>query len=646
LKKSVTNSNIIKGIIKEALFLDLEVELLLNEFPMRCQIVEVNDGENCSFLLYTENGVTSAQPDDENLEVSIFFKNFRVNFQSLVDFSRTPFFMLKMPSEIHLINQRQELRHKVDLSNVDWARVSIRNPHQVAPGYFKLSNISKNGFGGELISENGFILSTQSTFSGKYWFENTWLELEGNIKSIRDVSTLPDQRRFCLVGLEFARKPSIQKLHPPIASSRARRQNCDFTLDFYPLLQKTKPIKLAIKNVSISGFLCQIPEEESQAIILSSRRLMQKNSSMIVELVSYEDSQFRFQWVEGNESDRLNWLKEISQFLGVNYDTRNFRLDDILSLFCQSGSLSSQFIKEQKKMSQKMLQTLAQGGDSEPWIYRLTNRNSDGKAVGYAAAMKSGENAWSAVDLVSDRYDEKLNKEFIPIFLQSLKEFCLHKIPCSKIFIGWVHQHPYFKKYMEYLSELKSPHVLGQCHMFYTRLSKEIFEMPAQGQIIHQQIQAADFESITKIGEKLKKQGLSEFADVMDFNVNTFSSPGLGELFKKSTLPFRREYFYTQISTLNGQLDFLTIMTLVPEGNNPGRWIDSLYLFELGSTSLPNQEWSDLKKSLITLANARGFSTHAIRRLSPSSHLYQNEITHLTGLVLHPLALDYWNKKS
>jgi hypothetical protein len=254
--------------------------------------------------------------------------------------------------------------------------------------------------------------------------------------------------------------------------------------------------------------------------------------------------------------------------------------------------------------------------------------------------MKSGDNAWSAIDLVSDKYEDKMDTNFMPDFFTSLKEFSLSITPVPKHFLAWVCGHGYFKNFEKALFEKGTEYILGHCNMFYTRILKEnIKNSPQKFHIT--EIKADEFSQIKNFRELLAEKNLLEFADIMDFNINNFGSPILKETFKQFNHPFKRQYY--KINFYN-EFNFLLVLTLVPEGQNPGRWIDSIFLFDLNNQLLPENEWNSLKHEIIKQAGKYGYSTHAIRRMvnKENSHHYPNEIARLTSFVLHPKAFNYF----
>jgi hypothetical protein len=367
------------------------------------------------------------------------------------------------------------------------------------------------------------------------------------------------------------------------------------------------------------------------------------DSTLCAQLVSFDGSEFRFQWVEGENKDRLKWIKEISKHYGPGIDPVNLKQDDVLSLFCQSGALSDHYIKEQRALSKSTLKSIARSGHDESWMFRWTNRNDEGKARGYIGAMKSGDNSWSIVDIVSDRHDEKVDPDFLPQFFVAFMEFSLHLTPCPRHFLAWVQGHKFFEGFKTYLGEQGKSQLLASCRMHYTRLSKQI--QPASKNLFEEErLTASEFGRMASIRSALAEAGLLEFAEVMDFTINNFGSPMLMAEYRRGQYPFNRE-FWTLSS--GEELKYLCILTLVPEGQNPGRWVDSIYLYDLGKEPLSHEHWKALKAQVIKLASRQGFSTHAIRRLEArsSGSSYLDEVALLEASVLHPSAWLYFKKK-
>lgn len=634
----VTHKNIIKGVLKEALFLDLEAQVDLGGTIIHGRIVELSDNETEAMMLYLD--LDEGLPTDLPMEaqISVFFKNFMARFQVQISFWRMPFLMLHFPDEITLSNERTETRHHLGEDAATWTRVALDNGTTHVVAQFRPTNLSQNGIGGELTFPEGFELRPDTSISGDHWYNGQWIKIGGVVRSMRQLTTLHDGNTFCIVGVENTKLYSKSKglTHIP----RPTRNDSKIEIEFSFMANAEKSFRLSITNVSVGGFLAQISDSTVQSLALISKLATMVHSTMQAQLVSYSGNDFRFQWVAGMEADRLKWLKEISTFMGPDIDSQSLKKDDILGLFCQSGALSDQYLKEQRALSKELLKALEKGSLNEPWIYRWTNRGEEGKAKGYVSALKSGDNSWSIIDIVSDRYGDKMSKTFIPNFFVSLMDFSLALTPCPTHFIGWVKSHPFFAKFEQYMDTVPD-YVLGKAEMLYTRLKKD-FTPSSTSKFQKTKIEATDFSSIKKIRTHLESNGLLEFADSMDFNTHSFSSTNLAQLLKKHSHPFKREYWKFALN----QEEFFCVFTLIPEGQNPGRWVDSIFVFDLNDKLLNEPLWQDLKNELIILASSMGYSTHAIRRLAKKGHedKYKDEVAHLSAFILHPKAWEFYRK--
>ncbi|MBY0515909.1 MAG: hypothetical protein K2P81_03300 [Bacteriovoracaceae bacterium] len=637
MKKTVSNQNVIKGILKEALFLDLEVQIQFKEMTILGRIVEIGENDSRAIMIYLDSFSEADQNIEGEVQLSILFKNFKTLSTQKVSFLRAPFLMVDYPETIELTNERAEQRLSLESTSYEWTRVLLDNGDMKIGAIFKALNISQNGVGGELIFPSSFSLTSNVSLKGDYWINKQWISISGDIRSTRQITLMPDNNYFCIIGIEHKNeKDGVKKFQ-----ERARRFDCDFEAEFSPLLSDQKNLRLKIKNVSISGFLAQIDDKKSQDIILSTGRIKRTNSSMSAHIVSYEESYFRFQWVDGEPADQLKWLKEISNYQNSNIDTQNISQDDILSLFCQSGALSEQFIKDQKSLSKNMLKSLSSDSLSDSWLYRWTNRSETGKAKGYVSAMKSGNNCWSIIDLVSDRFEDKVDKNFVPSFFESIMDYALSLPTCPKHFAAWVSGHAFFKSFTHYLENEGASYCLGKSRMLYTRLKNIPYRSKDDLQI-SSLIEGHEFERIKGLKNIIIENGLGEFSDIFDFDINNFSSNHLKQEFKLKQMPFKREYWEIK----SERYHFLSILTFVPEGENPGKWVDSIYLIDLNCGKILNDDWIEVKNEIVKVASAGGFSTHAIRRLSSTkyNYKYDDEIVELTAFVLHPKAWSFFAK--
>lgn len=176
--------------------------------------------------------------------------------------------------------------------------------------------------------------------------------------------------------------------------------------------------------------------------------------------------------------------------------------------------------------------------------------------------------------------------------------------------------------------------------MHYTRPEKKPLSLE-ENSTHKQKIEASDYHEITKIRSILKEKGTIEVADIMDFSINNFGSTTLKEMYKSRRLPFKREYWKVG----EGNSEHLCILTLIPEGQNPGRFLDSIYLFPLGEDLLSEKNWELIISQVIELASSKGYSTHAIRRIVPEgTPAMKSEVATLTAFALHPKAWSFYER--
>ena len=296
-------------------------------------------------------------------------------------------------------------------------------------------------------------------------------------------------------------------------------------------------------NASVSGFLVSIEDKELQEIAISSRFIERKNSSLKAKLINFEGNLFRFQWSDGNQEDRLSWLKEVSANCSENISSTGTNEDEILSLFCQSGALSESYIKSQKGMSKDFLSALELSSEEEPWLYRLTDTNSDSDRKAFASAFQSGDNCWSIIDIVSDRYNEdaKMSKSFFPRFISSFKDFASSLSPCPLVLISWVEDHGYYRSFEKHILDKDFKHYMQSCNMHYTRNSSP--DLCTQTDLnLCTRVDPADFKKIEETLQQIPK-GLHSFTSAFDFTINRFGSSKLRAMFDGAELPFKRQYW-------------------------------------------------------------------------------------------------------
>jgi hypothetical protein len=400
-----------------------------------------------------------------------------------------------------------------------------------------------------------------------------------------------------------------------------------------------KSFNINIKNVSVSGFLAEIRDKNIQDYVLASKIAYRTNTSMRAELISFEETNFRFQWIKGNEKDRVAWLREISSFSGDEVDANNFNEDEILSLFCQSESFSLDFMKKQKDLPIHIKEGIEQSASDSAWTFKLTNKDSQSrKNKAFVNAIKCGNNSWTLVDLVSDRYQNKMSEDFFPNFAIAMMELSLTLQPCPRHFVAWVADHPYYILFEKFLSD--HAHLcIQKSKMYYTRITTEI--LLKESEVNTLRINSDDFTKIEDQRECLRKNNLLHFVDMMDFSINDFESHYLESQVQADEQIFKREYWNLEFENIS----YLSILTYLPEGINPGRFIDSIYLFSLtDDTHISLNTWKKIKNAVIYLAASRGFSTHAIRRISNNDKKWEDEVAVLNTFALHPKAWSFFKK--
>ena len=102
------------------------------------------------------------------------------------------------------------------------------------------------------------------------------------------------------------------------------------TLKLFFDLTNSKAIPIKTMNISVSGFMAEIEDKDIQSIILISKFAQRDNSSMKAEVITNNGNLFHFQWIEGNEQDRVNWLKEISYYKGDELDSLSLKEEELI----------------------------------------------------------------------------------------------------------------------------------------------------------------------------------------------------------------------------------------------------------------------------------------------------------------------------
>ncbi len=573
----------------------------------------------------------------EKAEIKLDFENFIVDLGKCKIDGTPPFLVIGYPNTATILNERESNRVKIsDSTYSPFNRVVIHNESGIHLGKFKIQDISFDGFGGKLISRLKTKDLMESKVVGSIFFKDHWIPMKSEIKSIKKIEENPSGDNTYDIGLQNDKLTTIKDRR----QLRSERFDVSFTLDVEFSIYPEKTFKLPIINASVSGFLAETNKIDLIKILKTSKLLNKKNSSLKAKLVSHDENQFRFKWTDGNPKDRLSWLKEVSYYSKKEVDTVGLGENEILSLFCQSGALSDSYIKSQKLLSDDFQKTFKETSGNEPWIYRAVDTKNQSQKKAYASSIQCGDNCWSIVDIVSDRYNEngKMSRDFFPRFICSFADYLKSLEPCPKVLISWAKGHPYYKKFE---SQLESQNIISKVTMQYTRNSEQSIQSH-DPQVLVQMIKATDFNEIKEIQSRLYKHNLKDLADSFDFNFDNFKSPRLKSFFKEYRTPFKRQYFKFSIENFS----FLAVFSLIPEGYNPGRYIDSIFVFDLNDHDLDAKKWDKVKNALFYVAASNSYSTHAIRRLTKKeTTLDEKEIVNLTTYLFHPDAFEYFRRQ-
>ena len=180
LKKNINNANIIQGLLKEALFLDLDLSYNQEEVSGYGKVIELDTNNSTDILIFMND--TQHLNIEKNINITFFFKNFLLTFQSKIVQCSHPFIIIKNATNVDLVNLRHQKRINIPSNIQIENRVLLKNDDNIFKCRLKVLDISINGLGGLLTCSSKNVVDTNSKLEGLIFFKGQWLTIKGKNK--------------------------------------------------------------------------------------------------------------------------------------------------------------------------------------------------------------------------------------------------------------------------------------------------------------------------------------------------------------------------------------------------------------------------------------------------------------------------------
>ena len=166
--KEITKKEIINGLLKEALFLDIDVDFLIEKIKVRGKMIDLST-ENDQIMLFFENQFE--QSSGTEISVVFNFEKFQISFLTSNLSGTSPFYMIQTPEKLQIVNNRSNKRFNSEVKS--FSRVTLDSEEESQICKFKIQNVSFNGVGGELVTKLEESKIKNSRINGSIFFKGS-----------------------------------------------------------------------------------------------------------------------------------------------------------------------------------------------------------------------------------------------------------------------------------------------------------------------------------------------------------------------------------------------------------------------------------------------------------------------------------------
>tara|TARA_B100001971_G_scaffold215195_1_gene260207 strand:- start:32791 stop:34704 length:1914 start_codon:yes stop_codon:yes gene_type:complete len=631
--KEIKESKLIVGILKEAFFLNCNFVINLHNEKAELELLDIFEPKQRSDAF--ENKLifkTASKIDNKvsDLNISFNVEDSIISFDSEIEKIDNNEITLKFPSTIKLKNGREQKRLKVE--DLNYSYVLIKSQQTYYQSLLKVRDISEFGIGAYLKCGSNITPSIGDSIHGKFHFKNELIEVSHKITQINYISS-----NNYSIGLKSIN--GLKKDKPYKRSTS--RFKFDSKIDLLPLINEDYSFTLEIKDISVTGFKAKNKIRNDERPYFSVGSIYRSNSfNVSFELIYLNKDYLGFKLLKPDSESALKWLKFFSKEINEDISTKNYMNSSILQMFCSSGALSADYINNHKHKSEHFKNYFTKENDTSFWLYRWVSFDDEHNPNGHIATLKLASNLWILGDIVGSQDKEnKMPKDLRENFMSLFSDWSLSINNVPKHLVMWIDNHPYWKDYENYISNNKE-YILEETALHYSRVNKqESYREQYRGEI--REIKNSNFALINNILKESKKCGFYELLNSFDFNTTNFASSYLKEEFKRNKLRLLKKFFHYS----NDKYECVVMYSKFPEGSSLNRVGDSIWIFELNSSS--KEQWEDAKNQIEKKAFLLGIDPPSIRRVAaPGSSLKENEIVTLKSYILHPYFWkDFEDKK-
>lgn len=639
-RREIEDARVIAGFMREALF--QEAELRINA-SIVAYIVDIEEdsrrsrSEERHFVIRLKNDETKLNHNQHMFSVQ--FSNFVVTFEAEATITATDEIRILFPKKVLVSNLREEDRVSAQYIGSEPSPVIIVVRGLHSEGRFTLSNLSRAGFGGILSISKILDLECGATLRGVLTIPDGRIVLFGHILHFKLEKSSAGHNSYYV---NLGKMPTESKENKIYVKRKETRYRSSRTIIVRSPINPHQDIPILLDNVSVSGFrgICASPI--AHRLLIPGSSIILDRTTLVASVIETADSCVNAEWISGNEKDRLTWLRLITEELCDTAFTSTPAAEEVLSVFCQSGSLGSEFLKAHQTSRKNIIRGLETEGNTSEYVHRWIDKNSKVGVSGHISALRFGDSAWMLGDVVggNDRL-QKMSSEFIPKFITSFKECCLVLSPCPMILAIYVEGHPYWQQFEAYLATLNQP-ISEKAIMSYTKTLSTANISP-EADIVATEIKASDYMAISLVADQLQHNSMRIFAEALGFSIGGFAAPRLEAAVSASNKEFWRKYFKFE----QGSCQFLVVFTFFPIGSNPNRIVDSAWCFLLaGEEKLNDRLWQDISNEIKLTGIRLGVSIPSIRRIMPVDQrmMLPSEEVLLSCHLFHPSALNFFGK--
>ena len=655
----IEHPTVISGIFKEALFFKLNAVFTYDSMEFDLPIFEVNDLDPrakqtkryLKFKKYVTHQEASSPieiPTNVKLFATIHFAHLVATWVGSLSLTEDGTFEMELPQSLEVNTRRQSLRLKSKKEKIFEGTLLIRSGDLHSEGFFKVKDFSKSGFGGTLYAPQEIPIYIGTSLAGAIVTSAGKVQLFGTVVqcAVTSEGQTVDGLLAYQVGAENIQKNKLKETekNQPLEKRKFLRSNLSLPLTILSPINPNHEVRILLREASIAGFSAEIINSSDAHLLMPGLSAHVKNSSIVVEVNSIDASCVRFQIVNGSSEDRLSWLKELTIFQNPNTTGSTAISAELVNLFCESGALSSAFIKNQPKYSTVLESDLSSESNYQMLIHRWIERSKKGEIQGHSSAVRLGNNLWFLGDIAgSPLHELKITPSFLPNFFRSFREFAISQAPCPKFLLSWNLGHPYWEMFSEYVHGDGKKYVQASVVADYHRY--EDSNIVAHDESLAPKfilIRADGYSDINSICEQLENNDTRLFAQSLDFNVDQFGSPAIHAIADKMKASFWREYSVLSYSGAK----WLVVFSSFPTGISVNRTTDVAWAFPCVGNDISILQSPKALAAVRHYGFTRGFNIPGLLEVVNNAQLASNGTKRMQWVIAHPQVMKWFEGPS